>query len=383
MMNRLLRFFLLSVFIGSALSLLLSCERKEQKAEPVLRPVRSMKVVSKAADQVRTFAGVAQKGDKSFLSFRVKGKIDSFPVKVGDKLGKGKLIASLDPTDFELKVQEAEAGLVHARAQERNALANYDRTRLLYENRNASLNDLDIARADAESKKAAVVSSKKQLGLARRELAYTQLRAPISCSIVSKDVEVNENVNSGQAVITADCGTWEEVKVDVPERFISEIKSGMPVSVAFDTIAGETFSAVVTEVGVGVSGTATTYPVTVRQAESNPKVRSGMAAQVTFRFHATKGRIIVPLQSVGEDRDGRFVFVLEKKDKDRAVVKRRAVTIGALAPITIQFIEPLGSGVVEGMEILEGLEDNELIATAGVKRLIDGTEVKLLAPKED
>jgi len=374
-----IRFIRLVLLLFVSLSILLSCERVKEP-ETVIRPVRFIHVSSTEVGQVRTFAGVAQTGDKASLSFRVGGKVIKFLVKVGDKLKKGSLIASLDPADFELKVQRTEASLVRARAQERNAEANYERVRLLYENRNASLNDLDIARADFESKKAAVVSVKKQLNLAKRELSYTNLIAPIDCAIASKQVEVNENIKSGQPIVSADCGSWEDVKIDVPERFISEIKNGMPVTVTFDTLPGESFQAIVIEVGVAATGTATTYPVKVRQTKPNPKVRSGMAAQVTFRFESLEGKrhIIVPLIAVGEDRDGRYVYVLERKEGELGTVRRRAVTIGALAPTKIQLLEPLGKGEVEGMEILEGLKEGELVVTAGVKRLSDGEKVKIL-----
>lgn len=373
------RFIHRGMFILIIPALIISCE-KVKEPEPVIRPVRYIQASSKEASQVRTFAGVAQTGDKTSLSFRVSGKILKFPVKIGDRLKKGGLVAALDPADYELKVQRTEASLVRARAQERNAEANYERVRLLYENQNASLNELDIARADFESKKATVVTYKKQLSLARLELSYTKLTAPMDCAIASKKVEVNENVVSGQAIVTADCGTWEEVYVDVPERFISDIKVGMPATVIFDTIPGEKYSAVVTEVGVAATGTATTYPVKVRQTKPNPRVRSGMAAQVTFRFESLGGKkhIIVPLIAVGEDKDGRYVYVLEKKEGEHGVVRRRSVKIGALAPTTIQLVEPLGKGEVEGIEILEGLEDGELVVTAGVKRLRDGEEVKIL-----
>ena len=61
---------------------------------------------------------------------------------------------------------------------ERNAKAGYDRTRGLYENRNASRSDLDAARAAFESAQASVRSLAKQIELARSQLSYTRLLAP-------------------------------------------------------------------------------------------------------------------------------------------------------------------------------------------------------------
>ena len=108
--------------------------------------------------------------------------------------------------------------------------------------------------------------------------------------------------------------------------------------------------------------------MTADLAEAAPEVRSGMAAEVTFTFAGDHGeQLLVPGVAIGEDRDGRFVFVLERGDDGTAVARRRAVQIGEPA-------EGLG-----GIEILDGLSEGEEVITAGVRRLTDGMAVKILA----
>ena len=122
----------------------------------------------------------------------------------------------------------------------------------------------------------------------------------------------------------------------------------------------------VTEVGVAVTGAASTFQVTVRLDESDPGIRSGMAAEVTFRVQSAAGEIIiVPGVAVGEDDRGRFVYVVERGDGGSAVVRRRSVEVGRL---------------VEGIEIVNGLEPGELIVTAGVRRLSEGMVVRYEEP---
>ncbi|MDH3672005.1 MAG: efflux RND transporter periplasmic adaptor subunit [Gammaproteobacteria bacterium] len=344
-----------------------SCE-EPAAPNPVLRPVRVQPVLVTGAERERTFAGTSKAGLESNVSFRVAGTIQRLAAKVGDRVKPGTLIAALDPKDYQVQAQEAEASLERARAEERNARANYARVRELYENENASRNELDQARAAAESAAAAVRSAGKQLEFARLQLTYTRLKASADCTVADTYVEEAENVQAGGRVAMLTCGYRPEVEVGVPEAFITQIEKGSRVAVTFDAIPGKTFTAVVTEVGVAVTGQATTYPVIVRLDKPDPQMRPGMAAEVAFRFGTAGGddRILVPPFAVGEDRQGRFVFVAAPADPPEpgiAIARRRPVTVGELT--------------TEGLEILEGLNDGDLLINAGVSRIEDGLKVKL------
>lgn len=352
-----------AVALAVAALLALACG-EEPVVEKVLRPVRTETVAASGGARVRSFAGVAKAGLESQLSFRVAGTVELVPVTVGAAVRRGQVLAKLDPTDYELKVQEALAGLAQAEAAERNAEADYDRARGLYENNNASLRELDGARASAESARALVQASEKRLEQARQQLSYSTLRAPVDGQVASVDVEVNENVSPGQKVIMMTAGSDIDVEVALPGALIAEITVGDPAVVSFDALAGKRFQARVTEAGVAAVGAATTFPVTVRLDEADTDIRSGMAAEVDFSFDrgSASDRVVVPAVAVGEDRDGRFVFVLEQAGSGAGVVKRRGVSVGELT--------------ADGIEILDGLEEGERIVTAGTRRLSDGQEVK-------
>lgn len=348
--------------------LALSCAEEKEAPEP-LRPVRYQKVFATGGERVRKFSGVAQAGMESRLSFKVRGTVQKLHVKVGDKVTIGQVIAELDPTDYELQVQQAQASLESAKAQKRNAEAGYNRVRQLYENRNASRNDLDAARAGFESASAQVKALEKQLELAQIQLSYTRLRAPVNGSIASVDVEVNENVDAGKTVLQFSSRTNMEVQVAIPEILISRVREGQRAEVSFDALPGKTLLAVVTEVGVASTGFATTYPVKVRLQEAVDEIRPGMAAEAAFNFGVPgeRERMIVPAFAVSEDRNGRFVFVVEPAEQPGVgIVRRKDVVIGDLTD--------------EGLEILQGLPDGSRVITAGVSQLSDGQQVKFEEP---
>lgn len=363
-MQRQIRFVLIGL-LGALISLMSGCGQDKTEPEKLLRPVRYQQVFATGGTRVRTFSGVAQAAVESRLSFRVAGTVDAVHVKVGDVVRTGQLIAELDPKDFELQAQEAEASLEQAKAAARQAAAEYDRVRQLYENRNASRSDLDAARAADESAKAQVTAIEKRLELARSQLTYATLRAAVGGSIAEVAVDINENVKAGDKVAILTSGSRLEVDVSMPGLLISQVREGDAVEVSFDAVPGQTFAGRVTEVGVAAMGSVTTFPVIVLLADAYEELRPGMSAEVSFTFRSgdNRERFLVPPVAVGEDRDGRHVFVVQRTGEDVGLVERRPVVVGELTS--------------EGLEVFEGLFEGDLLVTAGVSKMHDSMEVKL------
>lgn len=351
---------------GATAILAQACGDEPPPPEPVIRPVRTLQVFATGAGQERTFPGTAQAALESRLSFKVTGTVKRVAVAVGDRVRSGQVLAAIDDRDLSLQVQEAEARLASAAAQARNAQANHARVRALYENRNASLNDLDAARAAAESAQQNVNSVAKRLELARATLGYAELRAPVDGAIAEVLVEASENVTPGQPVLTLTAGSQLEVQVAVPGMLIAQVREGDAATVRFDALAGRVLTARVTEVGVGATGMATIFPVLLLLDHPDLDCRPGMAAEVTLRFGDDSGRerLFVPAVAVAEDRQGRYVWIVEAGAEGFGSVHRQAVTVGEL------------SGA--GLEVLEGLQDGDLVVTAGVSRIVAGQKVRLL-----
>jgi len=357
---------------ASALALLLALGcGSEIEPQEVIRPVRYEVVYASGGDRSRTFSGVSQSSTETNLSFKVAGTVQELSVQVGDTVRRGTLIARLDTQDYDLQVDEANAGVTRAKAEARNAEANYKRIRALYEAKNASRNDLDQARTLSESANAATISAEKRLELVRLQLSYTKLHAPVDGKISVVPVTLNENIGVGQVVAILESGARAEIEVGIPGVLISQVRQGDDTIARFDALPGRVFLASVSKVGIGRAGGATTFPVTVELKESTEEVRSGMSAEIEFQFaSAQQGeRIYAPTVAVGEDRDGRFVYVVEPQGDDAfGLVHRKPVTVGNLA-------EP-------GLEILSGLIEGDRLVTAGVSRIRDGQKVRLLPPSE-
>ena len=339
-----------------------ACEAKNEVFEEQLRPVRYLVVADDTPLRDRSFNGTAKSTQESRLSFKVSGTAVSVPAQIGQLLKKGDLIAQLDAANYVLQVQQAQASLIEAQAGQRNAASAYERTKGLYANDNASLNELDSSRANSEAAAAQVDAASKALESARLNESYTRLYSTADCSISSIDVEVNENVSTGQQIAIVSCGDEFEVTLDVPESVISSIDQYTPVSIAFSAIDGVQFSGEVTQVSTAASSAA--FPVVVGVHEKHPSLRSGLVAEVTFQFDtpSTSSTFVLPVAAVINDIDGTFVFIADDGGKDgEAVISKRRVELGELTQ--------------SGIEVMDGLEPGDRVVTAGVSVVREGLRV--------
>ena len=355
-----------SVFLAVLLSA--GCDSQTPETEPQLRPVRYITIADPTSTRMRVFSGSSKSTQESRLSFKVAGTVIDIPVQVGDQLKSGQVIARLDSSQFKLQVQQSKASLIQAQANARSAAASYERTKKLYQDDNTSLNELDNARANAETTEALKKAAEKAEELAELELSYTHLKSDGDCTVTELSVEVNENVASGNPIAKVNCGEELEVQVNVPENLIASIQSDMNVSIAFDAVAGKRFNGRVTEVGGVAEGGASVFPVVVKVLESDSysELRAGLAAEVTFAFASNGGSNthLLPLSAVIKGSDGTFVFVAQQADSSKtAMVKRKAIVLGELTE--------------SGMQVLQGLERGDLVITAGVSVIRDGQQVLL------
>ena len=312
------------------------------------------------------FSGAAVAAVETRLSFRVGGAIEVLAVEVGDSVEEGTLIAEIDSIDYQLRVESAQASLAQATAQLKDFESDFRRIRGLYERDNASQDDYDSSRAAVESGRAQVRAAQKQLEQARLQVSYCKLFAPAAGRVATVDAEVNENIASGQPVVTLNIASTPEVEVGIPEIVIGEINRGVRVpAITFTALPNRTATGVVSEVSPTTANGTTTYPVRVRLTSGAAGVRPGMAAEVEFRVSGPAGpaRLVVPPHAVGEDRQGRFVWVISPTAEGEGAVSRRQVETGDL--------------VEGGMEVLGGLRQGELVVTAGVSGLQEGQRVRV------
>ncbi|MGB5360853.1 MAG: efflux RND transporter periplasmic adaptor subunit [Eudoraea sp.] len=341
-----------------------SCKEKVVEPAPV-RPVIYQEVGYLGGDDQRTFSGTAKTERVINLSFRSSGIITLFNLKIGQLVKKGDLLAKLDNVQARLNYESAISAQNSAASEMNTAKLSLQRTKVLYEKGSLSLSEYESAKNAYKTAQAGFESAKRKVGIEAEQIKFGFLYAPEDGIIAAVNAEIEENVSPGQNIAVLNAGTEMEISLGLPESIINRVNQGMGVIIEFPVLTDAKFSGVVTEVSPSVDINTATYPVRIVVKIPSTEIRSGMAANITFQFEADKNQpkqLVVPPISVGEDGNGRFVFLI-KEEADKTTVHKQYIKVGALSS--------------EGFAIMDGLSLGDKIATAGLQTLLHGQEVRL------
>ncbi len=339
------------------------CGSKTEESAPILRPVMYEQVQYGGASAVREFNGTAQTDLVINLSFRSSGIITLFDMDLGQRVRKGQLLARLDNVAARLAYEQALASLRSAESQMKTSELNYDRVRSLYEKGSASLSNFENAKNAYQNALSGFESAERSVQIQQEQINYGILRAPDNGVIANVSAEVDENVSPGQVVAVLNAGEKMIIDLGVPEGVINDLELDMSVTINFPALSSQPYEGFISEISPAVDPSTSTYPVKVSIKEAGDEIKAGMAATVSIDLNTISDKyLIVPAKSVGEDSQGRYVFLINEGGQETTVSK--------------QYIQ-LGSLTTAGFEVLEGLPEGSKIATAGLQSLLDGQQVRL------
>jgi len=350
-----MRFFSVAALAG--LSLLAACGKEQPKAEP---PRPAMTIVAAPAPAFDTaFSGVVQPQTQSALSFRVLGRIISRPVKSGDRVEAGQIIAAVDPTAYEAAMRAAVATLASARAQYDNAASTEARQSTLLAKKTASQAAFDNAEQARASAQAAMQQAEASLVKAREQLSYTVLKAEYSGIVTATSAEIGQTVAPGQAVATVAEPTRRDAVIDAPEAVIDAFSLGEKFTVALQI--DPTVKATGSLREISPESDAATRSRRLKIALEAPPPAFRLGSTISARVAADTNPLIrLPASALLQEGDDTSVFIV---DPQSMKVSLKKIDV---AP------ERDGRFLVRG-----GLQGGERIVVAGVHRLKEGQQVRL------
>jgi RND family efflux transporter MFP subunit len=353
--------------------LLASCSAKEEvKTGPQSRPVKIFTVEGGTAGGIRRFPALVDASKRAELAFRVSGKLQEILVLEGDLVEKDQLVARLDPTDFQITVDDRKATF-------ENAQRNFTRAKDLVADGNISRIEFD--RMEAEFK-----TSQAALSQAERDLEYTELRAPFTGRIAERRVQNFEEVMGKQTIFYLQDVNMLDVLIDLPESVVRSIRTstvrdsvsardaqrtdGVEAWVNFDDRAGTQFPLTIKEVATKADSQTQTFKVTfTMQSPTDFNVLPGMTAQVQLDLGSVMAQDSsrwIPVRAVQADSGlTPRVWVL---NGESMTVSSREVEIGRMSGSTI--------------EIIAGLEGGEEIVAVGGPYLAEGMRVTRMPDRE-
>lgn len=371
-MSYLDRFCLTVLFI----TLLISggCSKEAKKEKEIIRAVKTMVVNHASKANERQLSGVVKSELESELSFRVSGKVESVQVAQGAKVAKGQVLATLDSSDYIIRLKSAQAELESAKAEMVNTREDFKRLSKLAEKKYSSDSDVDRAEAAYQAALSKVDIAKSKVENARNDLQRTNLTAPFEGKIGKRSVEPHEEVRAGQVLFELQSKGRYEVEVLVPETLIDQIAFGDKVTAEFPSIKNLTIPGEISEIGSKAeSGNA--FPIKIKLDQIHPSLRAGLTSEVNFYYGKNNDSAIylIPTSSVD----------LRLYDSKRGKLTGQ-VPVYLFNPNTKQvYIKRVHVRDVRGnlLEVEEGLNEGDILVIAGVSFLSEGQKVKLWEPQ--
>lgn len=337
--------------------ILAGCGSKETVKESV-PVVRSQVVKLGELGQSATYSGEVRGRYESQLAFQVSGKIIRRNVDLGSAVQAGDALMEIDPKDIQQTVSIGSAQVYAAQSQLRLAESNLNRYQQLYEQNAISRAQFDQYQNAYDAAVAAVQQASAQYAQGSNQLGYSLLYADSSGVVSAINAEAGQVVSAGQTVVSLVRDGEREVEINVPENRLEELRNAQQIRVAFWALPNRVIDGRVREIAPMADKVSRTYKVRISLIDPPPEMKLGMTAAVTIGNAGSGKAAYIPLSAIYQTGDSPCVWVVEN-----GIVRLKPVTIGAF-----------GDGKVE---LLDGLQDGEVLVTAGVHKLQEGQQVKI------
>ena len=290
-------------------------------------------------ETVKEFPIITQPFRTTELSFRVSGPIDRLDVYAGNYYRRGDIIAEIDPRDYRIRRERAEAVY-------RQAKAEYERISALYQKNNLSASTYEKARAEYTSAKAA-------FDTAVNELEDTRLVAPFNGYVGEVYVEKFQDVKASQPVLTFIDIDQLKIEAYVTQDIAYRVQPRQNVLLTLDVQPDTELEAQIAEVSKGTTQNNLSYLVTALLPNKGARLLAGMSGE-----HL----VCIPQTALcNRPTVGSYVWTVHPES---GIVSQRKVSVSKLLPHG-------------NAGITAGLQPSEIVATSSLRFLSDGMKVKI------
>jgi len=282
----------------------------------------------------------------------VSGRITQLNFRDGDRVKKGQLLVQFDDQLPAAQVQQAQAELNIAKANN---------------TRNAELVAQNfISRRTLDESAAAQQVAEAKLALARATEARLKIIAPFDGLAGIRSVNVGDYLKDGADIVNLEDMDAIFVDYRLPERFQTKIRRGQSSVIELDALPGRKFSAIVLAIDPLIDANGRSVGVRACIDNRRLQLRPGMFARVNAVFGQRDRARVIPEEAIVPQGGKQFVIkVVNGTTPNSRVSQRTEVKLGLRSPGKV--------------EVLEGLEPGDSVVTAGQQRVQrDGTEVRVL-----
>jgi HlyD family secretion protein len=249
---------------------------------------RFVAVEQGSVETVVTSTGVLQPTETVEVGTQVSGQVAELFADFNDQVTKGQLLARIDPVILQQEVQSAQATVMRNQAEIDQAERALARSKDLFAENVVTETELEQAQYSYTVAKAAYTSAQVGLERARRNLAYTEIRAPINGIIVERAADLGQTVSASTSAPTlfllAQDLSHMEILASVDEGDIGRITSGQDVRFTVQAYGDEEFAGVVKQVRLQsvTQDNVVSYSVVIALGNPDGRLLPAMTATVEF-----------------------------------------------------------------------------------------------------
>ena len=354
-----IRFFIITAFILFIFdSTTQAADADKSRGAPPV-PVRVAIVEKKMVSAHVSLTGTAEAIAQSDVASEVSGIVEYCPIKAGDFVKKGDLLARLRSTNLRLGLKGAVAAREEIKANLANAEKELVRISRLRDKDSIAERNYDEAFYNHRAILQRVVRKNAEIELLKYEIVQKEVVAPFSGFISREHTQVGEWINAGGLVATIIDLNKIRITVDVPERYTAVLYPEGKVSILVKSISNNQLAGRIYAVLPQGNPDARTFPVRINLANPDFKIKSGMEAIVAFSLANTKNALLIPKDAVVIAGSKRLVY---------------HVVDGRVLPVDINILGYYGNNVaVEG-----NLQPGCKVVIRGNERLQPGQSVVII-----
>jgi len=318
----------------------------DRSAIPI--PVSVMSASDQSVVGAFTLPAIVQAEEEADISINATGKLKTLNIDLGTKVTKGQVIGSIDNNLKELNLASTQLLLDKYKID-------YQRYKELYAGKAATEMEYNNAKYNYDN-------TKVQLDQIKQQIADGLVIAPVSGTIVKKNVNAGEFVNTGVKIAQVVDVSKLKANVMVSEREVYRLKPGTSVNIACDIYPGKTFKGSIRYISPK-GDDSHNYLVELSVENSGSDVlKAGTFARATFDLQDDAKVMQVPKTALVEGIENPYVYIVSGTQAET----RKLV---------------LGREIGDNVEVLSGLNMGEKVITEGQINISQGSLIQVVNTK--
>ncbi len=274
---------------------------------------------------------------------KVAGHVVKLQTEEGKSVKKGQLLAQLNEAELKIDLIQAKVKM----ETDRKAL---ERSKNMLEKNLLAKENFDTAQMQYESSKAAYAAAKLKV-------EYTEVRAPISGIVTSRQIELGQRIAANQALFTIADFEPLRARIHVPEKNIMRVFVGQAARITADAVPGKEFAGKVTMISPVVDPANGTVKVTIDIDGAQNWLKPGMFASIYITTEKHENTLLIPKKAILLESENEQVYLMQE---------------GRAHKVALQ----VGFSSSDIVEVLQGLEEGQRVVTIGQDGLREGLPIK-------